>query len=218
MSLLPLRAQHSTNTSGTGTLTLNAAATALRSFAAAFGASSRVVRYVIAGTTFFEVGIGTFDGLDGEGILLDGECWQARADGSLSRAPAEETVPFWIATHFQAEKQSKLPRINNLEELGRNLDPLRPSANLFMAIKIKGCFEHIRVRSVSRVEQGSNLLEAASQQSEFEHQQLNGTLVGFWSPSYASSLNIPGYHFHLLSDDRCHGGHLLDLRANELTV
>lgn len=165
-----------------------------------------------------DFGIGTFDGLDGEGILLDGECWQARADGSLSRAPAEETVPFWIATHFQAEKQSKIPRINNLEDLGRSLDPLRPSANLFVAIKIKGCFEHIRVRSVSRVEQGANLLEAASQQSEFEHQQLNGTLVGFWSPSYASSLNIPGYHFHLLSDDRCHGGHLLDLRANELTV
>ena len=28
-----------------------------------------------------DFGLGTFEQLDGEGILLDGFCWQARADG-----------------------------------------------------------------------------------------------------------------------------------------
>ena len=46
-------------------------------------------------------------------------------------------------------------------------------------------------------------------------------MVGFWTPSYASSLNVPGYHFHFVSDDRRHGGHVLDhgdLRAQQLKV
>jgi acetolactate decarboxylase len=36
-----------------------------------------------------DFGLGTFDGLDGEGILLDGCCWQARSDGSVVKAPAD---------------------------------------------------------------------------------------------------------------------------------
>jgi acetolactate decarboxylase len=46
-------------------------------------------------------------------------------------------------------------------------------------------------------------------------------MVGFWTPSYASSLNVPGYHFHFVSDDCRHGGHVLDhgdLRAQQLKV
>ena len=29
--------------------------------------------------------------------------WQARADGSLIQAPPDEAIPFWVATHFQAD-------------------------------------------------------------------------------------------------------------------
>ena len=34
-----------------------------------------------------DFGLGTFDSLDGEGIMLDGRCWQARGDGSVIEAP-----------------------------------------------------------------------------------------------------------------------------------
>lgn len=165
-----------------------------------------------------DFGLGTFDGLDGEGILLDGECWQARADGSLSRAPDEELTPFWIATHFQTDERHTFTEVADLKDLAARLDRLRPSPNLFVAIRIRGRFSRIHVRSVGRVEEGTDLVSAAGHQAVFEHQDLAGTLVGFWSPTYARSLSIPGYHFHLLSDDRRHGGHLLDLAARELLV
>lgn len=165
-----------------------------------------------------DFGIGTFDKLDGEGILLDGDCWQARADGSLTRAPDEELIPFWIATHFHGDNQLVLEDVSDFEELGTQLDLFRPSANLFMAIRIKGHFERIVVRSVSKVETGIDLVSAANQQSEFVHHHLPGMLVGFWSPEYARSFNIPGYHFHFISDDRRHGGHLLELQAQQLQV
>jgi len=41
-------------------------------------------------------GLGTFDGLDGEGILLEGRCWQARADGRVVAVPPQTLSPFWV--------------------------------------------------------------------------------------------------------------------------
>ena len=62
MPIPAYRAKQSTNTEGTGTLVLNAAATNARSFAAAYGASSRRVMYCISWATGFEIGYGDFDG------------------------------------------------------------------------------------------------------------------------------------------------------------
>jgi acetolactate decarboxylase len=45
-----------------------------------------------------------------------------------------------------------------------------------------------------------------------------GTLLGFWSPPYARSFNVPGYHFHFVSADRSLGGHVLDLSADTLDI
>ena len=56
------RAAQTTNTTGTGTLVLNASPVGRRSFLAAFGAGSTRITYVIQGTTFFEIGLGDFDG------------------------------------------------------------------------------------------------------------------------------------------------------------
>jgi alpha-acetolactate decarboxylase len=36
--------------------------------------------------------------------------------------------------------------------------------------------------------------------------------------AYAKSLNMPGYHFHFLSIDHRHGGHLLECRGRNLTL
>lgn len=62
MSILPWRAAQTTSTTGTGTLTLNAAAAGRRSFRDAYGSSARVLTYCISGTTFFEIGFGIYDG------------------------------------------------------------------------------------------------------------------------------------------------------------
>jgi acetolactate decarboxylase len=58
-----------------------------------------------------------------------------------------------------------------------------------------------------------SLVDATSHQAEFEFAEVSGTLVGFWTPSYARTLNIAGWHLHFITDDRTGGGHLLDCRA-----
>jgi acetolactate decarboxylase len=136
----------------------------------------------------------------------------------LIKAPPDEAIPFWVATHFQAERQMSVTDIDSIEDLGARIDPFRPGANLFVAIKIKGVFEQVEMRTVSRVPEGVGLLEASSKQAMVCIEKVSGTLVGFWSPAHTNSLNIPGYHFHFLSDDYSSGGHVLDLKADSLEI
>jgi acetolactate decarboxylase len=62
------------------------------------------------------------------------------------------------------------------------------------------------------------MVRAAEGQSEFEFHNVSGTLVGFWTPEYAKSLNVPGYHLHFISEDRICGGHLLECRGSNLLL
>jgi microcystin-dependent protein len=62
MPIPAYRAKQSTNTTGTGTLVLNAAEANARNFSAAYGASSRRIMYCISWPTGFEIGYGDFDG------------------------------------------------------------------------------------------------------------------------------------------------------------
>lgn len=165
-----------------------------------------------------DLGLGTFDGLDGEGMMLDGVCWQARGDGTVRVAPDDCLAPFWAATHFQADQCHQLRDVRDWSDLMARLDGFRPSANLFLAIRLHGRFDWIRVRTACKSPPGMDLATATGHQVEFEWQELEGTLMGFWTPAYAHTINVPGYHLHLLSDDHRHGGHLLDLRATQLEL
>lgn len=60
------RTQDTTLTAGTGAITLDGTPPAgYQSFATAFGSGTRTVNYTIAGTSEWEVGIGTFNGTTG---------------------------------------------------------------------------------------------------------------------------------------------------------
>jgi acetolactate decarboxylase len=69
-----------------------------------------------------------------------------------------------------------------------------------------------------RTTEGMPLVQAAAVQPEFEFRGVSGTLVGFWTPEYAKTLNVPGYHLHFISDDRKSGGHLLECRGTNLRL
>jgi len=89
---------------------------------------------------------------------------------------------------------------------------LLPSPNLFYALRIEGSFAHVRVRSVPKQENYRPLVEVAREQAEFTFEQTEGTLAGFFTPSFLESLSVPGLHLHFLSADRRSGGHLLECR------
>ncbi len=165
-----------------------------------------------------DFGLGTYDGLDGEGLMLEGHVYQARADGSVVEAADSASAPFWVSAEFEADRMAILENVDSWEDLCAQVDRHRLSQNLFAAIRIDGTFDEIHYRVACKSAPGTDLVTATSHQAEFTLKNLEGTLLGFWSPAYARTFNIPGYHLHLLSNDRRHGGHLLGIKARNLKL
>jgi acetolactate decarboxylase len=90
---------------------------------------------------------------------------------------------------------------------------VRRTENLFYAVRIEGRFAYLRTRAACKAASGVSLVDATSRQAEFEFTEVSGTIAGFWTPAYARSINIAGWHLHFITDDRTGGGHLLDCRA-----
>lgn len=165
-----------------------------------------------------DFGLGTFDGLDGEMIAFDGAFWQVRGNGEVTAPRDDALVPFAVVTEFQAEREFTLDRVTGVDDLSAQLDARRRTENLFYAVRIDGRFDQMMTRSVNKTGPGVPLVEAAAKQAEFAFAGIRGTLIGFWTPRYAGTLNVPGWHLHFLSDDRTAGGHVLDCRGSDLDV
>ncbi len=156
-------------------------------------------------------GIGTFDHLDGEMVMIDGVIFQAKADGSVGRVPDTMKVPFAAVTRFSSKAPLAIGAAKNLDQLKKSLDTFRSGDNSFYAIRLDGVFDFVKFRSVpSQVKPYPKLVDVAARQPVFERKSIRGSLVGFWCPEYAKTLNLPGYHLHFISDDRKSAGHLLD--------
>ncbi len=165
-----------------------------------------------------DFGLGTFDGLDGEMLALDGHFYQVRGSGEVSEPPDDARAPFAVITAFRPERTSTIAHVEDFQVLTAHLDGLRRSANLFCAARIDGRFARVRTRAVCKAAPGVSLVHATAQQAEFTFTNVVGTMVGFWTPSYARRLNIAGWHLHFVTADRTGGGHLLDCQGEGLRV
>lgn len=165
-----------------------------------------------------DVGLGTFEDLDGEMIVIDRRCYQARSDGSVVEADDAALTPFATVVNFAADREASFRAVASLADLESRLDAERRSDNGMVSFRISGRFSSVHVRTACKTASGVDLVEATSAQAVFAFEDIEGVLVGFWSPDYISTISIPGYHFHFISADRTHGGHVLGLEATELRV
>ena len=169
-----------------------------------------------------DTGIGTFSGVNGEMILLDGVCYQADSEGKINEMPDSETVPFSDVTYFDEDGTVKLKRIKDIDALQTELDKIvsENGPNSFYMLKIDGKFSHIKVRSEYKQEKPYRTLDKAlaDDQTEFEYDNIKGTIVALYCPDYMSGLNTPGWHFHFIDSDHEVGGHVLDVNVKKATA
>src|ERR1700751_369729 len=163
-----------------------------------------------------DLGLGTFEGLDGEMVVVDGHFFQVRSDGSVREVQDSVLSPHRAVTAFSPDQSITLENCPDLSYLTSQFDGLRQSDNFFFALRVAGTFDFIHARAMRRTKEGIPLVQAAAVQPEFEFSNISGTLVGFWTPEYAKSLNVPGYHLHFISADRTQGGHVLQCRGKNL--
>ncbi|HUO09396.1 MAG TPA: acetolactate decarboxylase [Phycisphaerae bacterium] len=165
-----------------------------------------------------DLGLGTFENLDGEMVIADGEVFHVRSDGSVQKCDDDALSPFAAITRFVPDTAVTLEQCPDLSHLTSRLDALRISNNFFFALRVEGHFDYVLTRAMRRTAEGVPLIQAAAVQPQFEFHNISGTLVGFWTPEYAKTLNVPGYHLHFISDDRKSGGHLLQCRGANLSL
>ena len=171
---------------------------------------------------FGDIGIGTFQSVNGELIMLDGKVYQAIWDGSVEIAEDTETVPFSNVTFFDSDIKFDNVNAASIEELKNSLNKIvdEHGKNQFYMAKVKGVFSSIFVRSELAQKEPYKPLDAAlkTDQREFSYKDISGTIVALYCPDYMDGLNSPGWHLHFISDDGTKGGHVLDFEFKSATV
>lgn len=164
-------------------------------------------------------GLGTFEALDGEMIVLNKVVYQAAYDGSVNLMPAATGTPFMAVTHFEPDHRLEVPAPQDYATFKQWLEANLESRNIIYAVRLDGRFASIKVRSVERQARPYRpLVEVTRQQAVFTLNNISGTLIGFWCPFFTKGLNVPGFHLHFLSTDRRRGGHVLDFTLEQATV
>ena len=165
------------------------------------------------------LGIGTFDALDGEMVLVDGRAYRVRADGKAEGAADGDSTPFATVTFFEADHTGSIEGAYDLAALEGLLDRLLPTKNVPCAVRLEGTFARVKTRSVPRQTRPyPRLAVVTAQQPTFEFADMRGTVVGFRCPAWMGGLNVPGWHLHFLTEDRTAGGHVLELTVERVLL
>ena len=150
-----------------------------------------------------------------------GVAYLATADGNVTVMSPEDGVAFSTVAKFDTTVPvEKLENISSIEVLKEKLAPyVEKNPNIFYMLKATGTFGKMHVRSCYACEKPyPTLSEAASHQKEFQYQNVSGSVIAVYCPPYVEGINLPGWHFHFLSQDKTTGGHILGLQADSLSL
>jgi acetolactate decarboxylase len=166
-----------------------------------------------------DFGLGTFNALDGEMLMLDSVCYQLRSDGNATEASPDELVPFAVVTPFRPQRTVEVTEESDRAAVTALVDASVGSDNLMVAVRIRGEFASVRTRTVSKQEAPyPPFTEATRGQDEITMTDVSGTLGGFRMPQWVQGISVAGYHAHFLDADHARGGHALDYRLLRGTV
>ncbi|MCR5704671.1 MAG: acetolactate decarboxylase [Eubacterium sp.] len=166
-----------------------------------------------------DTGLGTFTGVDGEMIFLDGKCYRAKEDGSVVEAEKKMGVPFASICYLKGSRTFELSQVKGIDELKNILNNKieeKFGLNSMHMVRIDGGFPVVHARSESAYHAIHVSLKdmLAETQKSFCFEQVHGSLVCVYYPDYMDGINAAGWHFHFVSDDRTKGGHVFKIEMS----
>ena len=170
-----------------------------------------------------DIGLGTFEDVNGEMIVVDGHCYRADETGAVHEADGKTGIPFSSVTFFNEVRRCETDNVGNIEKLKEWLD-LRIEEdfglNSMHVVRIDGRFKRVCARSESGYRAHHvTLKEALSKtQKDFYFDDIEGTLVCVYYPDYMDGINASGWHLHFISGNRKKGGHVFDLSIERGTA
>lgn len=167
------------------------------------------------------VGIGTFDGLNGELIMLDGVVYRAGVGAGdscvVTVVQDSEKVPFANVAKMTVDLTATVSSTSLATMQSALTSKISEAPNSMYFATIHATFPSITVRSeLAQTEPYKPLVDVlATDQREWTVSDMTGTVVALYCPAYMDKVNTPGWHLHFISDDRQFGGHVLNLTVTD---
>lgn len=161
-----------------------------------------------------DTGIGTGEGMDGELIILDGVPYKVGKTGKVEQVPDDFMMPFcnvhWADYHFQCEREHI-----GLADLNDRIVEANGRSNAFFSVQVRGVFSYIKTRAVVKQQAPYPTLEEVAEHEEiFEAHDVEGVMLGYFSPVLFHGPAVGGFHEHFLANDHSMGGHVLDAQLD----
>lgn len=168
-----------------------------------------------------DFGLGTFDKINGEMIVLDGIVYQALGDGNIMVANDNELIPFANISYFDNDEQVILEKDMSEKDVETFLNQKLSEKNFqnkMCLVRIDGTFSNMLVRSelAQNEKPYKPLTEVlATDERQFTYENISGVLVAMYFPQTMEKLNATGWHFHFISNDKSKGGHVLSFSMQQ---
>ena len=158
------------------------------------------------------LGFGTNAFPGGEMVILEDGAYAGIVPDRVRVLGDDEHVPLGFMAWFQPDCCRSLTGCSYEELTGAFETLIREkwgSLNYFYMMRLCGRFHKLELRTTNRCldEEGKGY----SLRDFKTHEDIEGTMIGLWVPSYAKELNMPGWHFHFISEARDHVGHVISV-------
>ncbi len=165
---------------------------------------------IAAATRDKTIGLGTFNHLNGELVMLGGRTYRVGTDGAPRVVSTSRPTPFVQAVRFRPQARRTLRRGASCADVGKTIDRMVGSTLGMVAVRLSGRFAQLKFRSVPRqTKPYPPLAEVVAEQVEFAANRRRAVLVGFRSGPDFAGLSADGVHLHGLTANRTRGGHVL---------
>lgn len=160
------------------------------------------------------LGLGTFDRLDGELVLVGGTYYRVGTDGRPATFDPARTTPFFQSIRFRADRSGPVPPGTTCTQLLQAVNALAGTAAGVVAVRVRGTFTDLVTRSVpAQTQPYPPLAQVVAGQTLFPLGQTRAVLVGFRTGQDFAGVGAPGLHLHGVTADRSAGGHVISCVA-----
>ena len=164
-------------------------------------------------------GLGTFNGVNGEMIVLKGKVYRVNVNGKVNEPDDNVKTPYATVVNFSADTTFYTSKEYNYQQLKQFINSKLSSKNAIYALKVSGFFNSIKTRSEAKQTiPYKNLGDVLKNQTIFNLKNQTGTMVGFKFPKYLSNVNAAGFHFHFINAKRNAGGHVLNFSTGKIKI
>jgi acetolactate decarboxylase len=156
------------------------------------------------------LGLGTFDRLDGELVLVGGTVYRVGIDGIPREVDNRLTTPFFQGVRFAPTRSGPVAPGTTCAAIANDVTRMAGGSTGVIAVRVRGTFTDLVMRSVAaQPVPYPNLATAVAGQTVFPLGQRRAVLVGFFTGPDFAGVGAPGLHLHGVTADRSAGGHVL---------